>query len=356
MSKRKRVGVVTIFDNNPNYGNKLQNLASIIIYNDLGFETETLVTMRQTNIIKLYVQNLIRIVTRGHYFPLSSRKLAFRKFDYKYLHPNNALLNGKINKDKYDYFSVGSDQVWNTNWYYGEMSDYYLLRFADSNQRIALSPSFGTASLDPMWKCVFKEELRKFYKISCREDMGAEIINELINETIPVLIDPTLMIDREVWSSLARKPRGYSAGKYVLTYFLSEIGEEAKIELEELKNEGYVTIELLNIQDHIARSAGPQEFIWLFKNADIILTDSFHACVFSFLFNKPFIVFDRNWQEESTNSRIETLLHTFHLERKYINSCLENNIWEHDYTEGYKQLEIEREKAIKYLKEALGVD
>ena len=78
--------------------------------------------------------------------------------------------------------------------------------------------------------------------------------------------------------------------------------------------------------------------------------------MFSFLFNKPFIVFDRNWQEESTNSRIETLLHTFHLERKYINSCLENNIWEHDYTEGYKQLEIEREKAIKYLKEALGVD
>ena len=56
------------------------------------------------------------------------------------------------------------------------------------------------------------------------------------------------------------------------------------------------------------------------------------------------------------NSRIETLLHTFHIERKYVNSGLENDIWEQDYTEGYKQLEIEREKAIKYLKEALGVD
>ena len=77
---------------------------------------------------------------------------------------------------------------------------------------------------------------------------------------------------------------------------------------------------------------------------------------FSFLFGKPFIVFDRNWNGLNMNSRIETLLHTFRLERKYSNSGLENEIWEHNYTEGYRQLVIEREKAIKFLREALGVD
>lgn len=103
----------------------------------------------------------------------------------------------------------------------------------------------------------------------------------------------------------------------------------------------------------IEETAGPSEFLWLFDHADLILTDSFHACVFSFLFNKPFVVYDRNWNERNMNSRLETLLSKFSLERKYANSGIENDIWEHDYEEGYKQLEIEREKAIGFLKKAL---
>lgn len=85
----------------------------------------------------------------------------------------------------------------------------------------------------------------------------------------------------------------------------------------------------------------------------MILTDSFHACVFSFLFNKPFNVYDRNWKEGNMNSRLETFLSKFHLERKYANSRLENNIWEHEYSEGYAILEEERNNAIDFLKKAL---
>ena len=64
-------------------------------------------------------------------------------------------------------------------------------------------------------------------------------------------------------------------------------------------------------------------------------------------------MYNRNWDDGNMNSRLETLLHKFHLERKYANSGLQNDIWEHDYEEGYKQLELEREKAMNFLKEAL---
>ena len=122
--------------------------------------------------------------------------------------------------------------------------------------------------------------------------------------------------------------------------------------MEEIREDKEV-YELLNPNDKVAGTVGPSEFLWLFDHADIILTDSFHACVFSFLFNKPFIVYDRNWDGGNMNSRLETLLSKFSLERKYANSGIENDIWEHDYTEGYKELEIERKKSIEFLKKAL---
>ena len=112
--------------------------------------------------------------------------------------------------------------------------------------------------------------------------------------------------------------------------------------------------ELLNAEDAVTRASDPCEFLWLFDHADLVLTDSFHACIFSFLFNKPFLVYDRNWTDGNMNSRLETLLKKFHLERKYASAGLENDIWEHDYTDGYKQLALERQKATDFLNKALG--
>ena len=139
---------------------------------------------------------------------------------------------------------------------------------------------------------------------------------------------------------------------YILTYFLSPKCEDANNQLEEIRH-GRKVYELLDAGNWVAGAAGPAEFLWLFDHSDLVLTDSFHACVFSFLFNKPFVVYDRNWTEGNMNSRLETLLGKFHLERKYASSGLENDIWEHNYEDGYKQLELERQKATDFLKKAL---
>ena len=126
--------------------------------------------------------------------------------------------------------------------------------------------------------------------------------------------------------------------------------------MEELKKMGYEIYNFLEKSQPYIYTAGPSEFIYLISHAQLILTDSFHACVFSFIFNKPFVVYDRKGTQCSMNSRIETLLKKFDLERKYANSNLENDIWEHNYEKGYEQLELERTKVLDFLRKALNVD
>ena len=353
---KKTIGVVTIFDSSGNIGNKLQNYAVINIYTHMGFDARTLATEKYPSVLflfKLNIKEIIRGVVKGNkrFNPYKiSRIIRFRKFD-KHLNVDFSMLN--LKKINYDYYSVGSDQVWNPNFYKYDLrrKDYYFLTFAENLKKISFSPSFSVENIPKDWEEWFKTNLKDFKALSVREDAGAKIIKGLTGRDATVLVDPTMLLTVDEWRKVSKKPKGAKEG-YVLTYFLSPKCNEAAKQLEEIRDEREV-YELLNPDDKVAGKAGPSEFLWLFDHTDIILTDSFHACVFSFLFNKPFIVYDRNWDEGNMNSRLETLLSKFHLERKYVGSGVKKDIWEHDYEEGYKQLELERKKAMDFLKKAL---
>ena len=94
----------------------------------------------------------------------------------------------------------------------------------------------------------------------------------------------------------------------------------------------------------------------MIKNAELILTDSFHACVFAFLFKKPFLVYSRQGQEQGMMSRIDTLLTKFNINRKFVDSGINNELLEANYENGYEILDRERKKAIEFLKEALAIE
>ena len=367
--RRKKIAIFTI--KSKNYGNRLQNYALQTTLNKKGFIVSTLqdrstekkiddVLYNHSNlenfrgIIGLYVNHKLfikRLLGKENHFDL---------FNMEYMNDSKDCISKEFIssniKDKYDAFIVGSDQVWNTTFDFVSVNSF--LPFPHPN-KIAFSASFGVDSIPYDQKIV--DCIKDFKALSVREEAGAKIIKELTGIDATVLVDPTMLLTVDEWRKVEKKPRGIKESKktekpkdgYILTYFLSPKCDEAKKQLEEVKGDREV-YELLNPEDMVAGTAGPSEFLWLFDHADIILTDSFHACVFSFLFNKPFIVYDRQYEGESMNSRLETLLSKFHLERKYASSGLENDIWEHDYEEGYKQLELEREKAMIFLKEALG--
>lgn len=348
----KKIGIYTLQDRN--FGNRLQNYATQIILQKQGYNVVSFSNSKLSN-------KILREICRNDfvYYLFLTLKRKIRSVikqdsgnQFNNFNKNISFTSDYIGKSDFKvgkgYYSIiaGSDQVWNTTFDWLSFNSFLPFRHS---RKISFSASFGVDSVPYDQQIV--DCLNDFKALSVREEAGAKIIKDLTGRDATVLVDPTMLLTKDEWRKVSKKPRGAKEG-YILTYFLSPKCDEAITKLEEIREDKEV-YELLNPNDKVAGTAGPSEFLWLFEHADLILTDSFHACVFSFLFNKPFIVYDRNWNEGNMNSRLETLLSKFSLERKYANSGLPNDIWEHDYTEGYKQLEIERNKAIDFLKKAL---
>lgn len=364
----KRAGIITLYGLE-NYGNRLQNYAVQKVLTDMGMDAKTYTHIWYNRnpgrkmLFKWHLHNLTnyRFCSDAAAWKVQfGRVFAFREFTRRYipteLVPSLENLGGKA-----DYFVLGSDQVWNPEWYYDlAVSDIsiklYLLTFAKPEQKVCFAPSFGIEKLPDKWLPSFQEYLPTFPKLSVREDAGARIIKEITGCDAEVLIDPTLMLDAEDWLKLAKKPKNVDTEHpYILTYFLGNRTKQVKEDIRELQQ-----ARDLNAH-HLVDQAfpdlyvcGPSEFVYLISKADLILTDSFHACVFSFLFGKPFVVYDRDEAGvPQMNSRLETLLPALHLERKYKGSGIDNDVFECDYQEGKKQLESLRLKAQTFLRDAI---
>lgn len=357
------VFVITIFDH-LNLGNRLQNYAVQEVLNKLNCNAVTVVYQKPPFSIKEKTKYFLQRISG---FCLPGDKVYWKLFPKRlegFLNFNKAQLNlvyihsVKQIKD-YSYYIVGSDQVWNPKWYEDNplKKDLFLLTFADDNQKVCFSSSFGVTQLPEEWKPWFKKYLSKIPKISVREEAGAKIVKELTGKEATVLIDPTLMLDVSDWLRISKTPKRVDLGKpYILTYFLGGRSNRVDQDLEKFSKDYKLDIyNLLDQNQPDLYVTGPSEFISLVANAQLILTDSFHACVFSFLFNKPFLVYDREGTENDMMSRIDTFLSKFSIRRKYVDSGMPNDVMEHDYSQGYQQLAIERQKVLDFLRDSMNL-
>lgn len=363
-----KVGIVTIYDL-LNYGNRLQNYATEYILKQLGHEPHTLILREfsDKDIIKLFlrmknvalnwnwkqetndfVKSLDELEKKKYnrFKAFSDASLNIKKYSYWKRFPQ------KLNS-RYNMFFAGSDQIWNP--YTWQAHSWEFLMFADKKKRNSWAASFGVSELGEKEETI-KVYLNEMNNISVREDDGAKIVEKLTGRKAELLIDPTLMLSTNEWLEISSKPEQVEDCKpFILTYFLGKRGINVDLTIADYIGDSNVNVFHLNDKESKnVYTSGPSEFIWLFSHADLILTDSFHACVFAFLFNKPFVVYDREGTNNKMNSRINTFLAKFHLERKYANSGIQNVMWEHEYAEGYEQLEIERKKVMDFLQEALG--
>lgn len=362
-SYKKKVAIVTITNGPYNYGNQLQNYAVLKVLDKIDVQSDTLyniVNAKYMISLKHYIKNEIFSFFKIGDYLTARRELSFKKFTSQYIRYTKPIYDA-VPKDiieKYDYFLVGSDQVWNP-----ELSGsvehwrYLLLAFSPASKRISFSASTGISEMPLKYVDDFKEEVSKYVAVSVREDAGARLIKLISGRDSEVLIDPTLMLSAEEWMAIAKKPLGVdTAKKYILTYFLGEVGENTVVTIRQYEEMGYSIYNLLDKSQEELYVAGPSQFIYLIANASLILTDSFHACVFSFIFSKPFLVYAREGKENKMFSRIHTLLNTFNLERKFVEGGLKNELFESDYSKGYKQLEAERKKVIDFLKKSMNLE
>ena len=222
-------------------------------------------------------------------------------------------------------------------------------------KKICIALSFGVETIPVKWEKWFKEKLSTFNYLSVREEAGARIIKKLIGKKAEVVIDPTLVLEKDEWLKILKKPNSIKDGAYVLTYFIGGMRSDVRKQLVNYASEKNLKIyNLLDDEQPDLYVTDPCELLYLILHASLVLTDSSHACVFSFLFSIPFYVYNRLGVKENMNSRIDTLLTLLKLNRKCEWSECSNDIWEHDYTEGCKALQGEREKAVLFLKKSLG--
>ena len=373
-----KVGIVTIYDLR-NYGNRLQNYAVYASLNHLGINAETLVPRQVTKypavrkkeetINQLFLENPVEAQETE---PKIVQELRFKSFNNDNISERfmNTVCVPPSISDEYDYFVTGSDQVWNPMFRSatGKMKDYFLT-FAPPEKRVCFSPSIGLDELPDKWVPLYSKELDKFRYLSVREESGAALITKLTGKHATVLLDPTLLIEPDEWLSIARPLPGldYNDGNYILYYFLGnkdeEISADMKTALErEISQHNLLEYNVLDKTNPTLFSAGPAEFIDLISNAKLVVTDSFHATVFSILLNRPFLVCDRNLIINglvvNMSNRITTLLHKFKLSHKLPNTQKldSESIWDSDYTNAKPILEKEKAKAIKFLKQSFNLD
>ena len=344
-----RIGIITIIDRN--CGNRLQNYAAQEVLKQYGVvETIPFIKKDKRILSKWLIKKFLRKLKKQYSYAWEEFNLKIKFGPYTFAEKYHNVV------ERYDFVCLGSDQVWNTKWYEENplRKDAFLLNFFDAKQKVCFAPSFGVSEIGDEWKLLFAEKLKEIPYLSVREEAGAEIIKQLTGKSAEVLIDPTLMLDANEWRKIEKKPRYLQSKKrIVLTYFLGELTEEMESKVSEIKKQYDCDVvnmhELLQNKD---KNIGPAEFLYLLDHAFIVMTDSFHASVFSFIFEKPCLLYARAGAETGMLSRLDTLIQKFGLERKYINSGLENDLLECDYSYGLQQLEKERRKVRLFLESA----
>lgn len=280
----------------------------------------------------------------------------FRKFARKYFVLSNPLYSVddliKI-QDEYDKFIAGSDQVWNHK-INGMDTTYFLDFVSDRSKKTSYAASFGVSCIPSEFKQKYSHLLKEFDLLSIREKQGADIIKELLSKEVQVVLDPTLLVTKEEWYNLAEETNS-NKSKYILVYafggskYIKDFAENIS------KETGYKIIWLSNtykrrISIKYKKSAGPEEFLGLFKNAEYIITNSFHGTAFSINFNKQFFT-EMLPETKGVNSRLEDILELFGLEDRKLDGCDANVIHKRiDYHEVNRKLEAERKKSIALLK------
>lgn len=345
-----KVGIITINDND-NYGNRLQNYAVQEILKKNKIDCVTIRNNTLLNNKKGIVLNILRYIKNREVIKNKARYKFFSSFQNNIKFSKDLIIPFLRLYKRYDYFITGSDQVWNPK--FNRLSDVDLLTFVNSSKRISFSASFGISNLPEQYNEKLKNALKDYKAISVREDAGKQIIQDVVGRTdVEVLVDPTMLLTSEEWDKVSKNPEQLKTDKFILNYFLGELSEERKKEIQKIADEN--NCEVINILDKNSPfyETGPSEFLYLEKNAFLICTDSFHSSVFAILYNRPFIVFDRE-DKTRMNSRLETLLSKFKLENRWYRGHITDELLKVDYTEAYKILDTERKKSQDFLKRAL---
>ena len=214
--------------------------------------------------------------------------------------------------------------------------------------------------------------LAKLNFVSVREKESVDIVKKMSGKPVTVVLDPVLLLTKNDWDKV-QKTVNAGEKKYVLGYFLGTDRQHrwatqkfaetihAKTHVFPFIYGNRVNRADLFFGDMKDFTSGPAEFVGLIKNAACVITDSFHAMVFSLIYHKPFYVFERNTQVGggTMNSRIYDFLEEFGLKDRLVTPEElkgKRAIEPIDYSYADEVLARRRQESFNYLKQALEIN
>lgn len=382
----QKIGLLTLYHKSLNCGGNLQAFALPFVLGKIGIDSEQIsydyqktVSINKKNRKKRTTKAFFKKVILTLYSKakknkirkiIGDRKESFFAFQNYVPHSQTIFDDNNIisSNSMYSSFLVGSDQVWNLSFFH---EPFFLTFVSEDKKMSSYAASISMRSLSKQQESFFKKTLERFDNVSVREEKSRDLISSLTNKQISVVLDPTLLVDKDGWDSILslNKISIDEEQEYIFCYFMGDSfsGRRAAREFARRKKLRIINIPLAN-GDLVfgdlyygvdgVESFSPLHFIEYIRKAKYIFTDSFHAVVFSIIYRKNFFVFDRQ-KDDGMNSRINELCSMFGLKQQHCNQnrmCRMDYLVSHSdflYKNNYPLFEDAKEKSIAFLKNTI---
>lgn len=352
----KKVGIITLYYNNDNYGGIAQAYALNKYIQNLGMDSE-LISYKRSPVKKMSVKEHIKkeglfsyLKAKFEMLPLKLKlkitnkyavfryqrllqeKIIIRKEAFarsRQRIPHSIVLTEQTIEEcigEYDIYISGSDQIWKP----GVLQPPYVFEFLPRKyKRISYASSITVTSFPDGYGKYMQENLSLYSWISVRENCSRDYLEDLLHRKVDVVVDPTLLLNRTEWEDITSKR--IINERYMFVYLLGEDSKQRKIISKYAKSNNLKIVTLPHVEgkiraadikfgDYQLYDIDLSHFFSLIKYAEIVCTDSFHAVVFSNIFEVQFWVFERIVlsKKANMNSRIDTLLRALKEDDRYV--------------------------------------
>lgn len=350
----KTVGILT-FHYVDNYGAVLQTYALRHVINNLpGYSADIInyipPTFSYNKHWKTQMENNLFLRKRKY----------FTDFLYKKCGIKESLVSF-LTGEEYDYFCVGSDQIWNTSF---KGLIYFLPFQSDTSQKISYAASVGLSEESPFfnWE-YFRKYIPDFSWISVREQEHVKLLESVTDVSCECVLDPVLLLDASDYENIIEKKK-LREHEFIFFFWLPHDGSLFRgIEFTNMLSRKYnlpVVHSVINSESYMFYNddgcmmfEGVGNFLWYIKNASYVVTNSYHATLFSIQYNKVF------WSMvvHSMRSRFDSLVRTLGIGERIIKTYLPYDKIDKtiDYKKIYKKIDKERVKSMDYLYKALSI-
>lgn len=363
-----KCGIITL-NGYFNYGNRLQNYGLQQILLQYFDEVETIWYTSKEYVPRQFQWNWKMLVKfllnyRGFrnycmdedYIGDTLRCANLKAFTDKYIHTRYTYkVPSKELADEYDFFVVGSDQVWNSLFIDGKTE---FLTFAPPDKRVAYAPSIVKTDIKGNTYRNYKKWISDINAISVREESDAVFVEKITGSKPPVLIDPSMLLSGDEWRNLYYDINlAYLPKSYLLVFLIGEKNAVMEKEINEFAQlHNLSIIDINSVENLDIYGASPQLWLYLIDKATLVYTDSFHGVVFSILLETPFVARGRH-NLKGMDSRIYTLLKRVGLNMQMLNNDhtiepLKSTFMDIDFKSVNKIIIKERQRSHCFLKNA----